>query len=383
MATQIQPYKLSSYLCYSGPYIYFYNTLSDGINKIIVEIGNNIASKFPQFKVFEINWNDQIIYSPSTKIEDKNKMFLYYQKIKKEFIIHKIEDINEAFILCIKYYNEKITEMANSIGYMAEQKNVKQNNPLKTISNSNVCKTKRNKSTYRRNSILNKRIILKNDDIISSIHLTNNEVLSLNKQDNTYKTINGNKTKILPRSPNIQNKNISDKIQHFIKETLPIYLSQDCPKNTNISKKNINNSIISTMKNICTTTKTEINKDNCKNNIIKFENSFINSNPSGKNNNFDILLTKNFLKNNIRTKRKYGNNNINANKNSNLFNKSNNKRILPKIDTILPIKSTEFIKIDKSKNKNVSQIKENNLFKTKNDWFENVKITDLPPEILE
>lgn len=165
MAEKICTTVLERYLNRKGPYVYFYDGNCEGLNETIVKYSNEMASKFPQIKVFQIDWLQAIRNHPYIQQSDMNKLFLIFngQKVEEKQITD-IETINYVFKRAVETYNMNITRRAKNLG----------SNPYKIVEKAKnfnfedfllTEKIKNKKLKLRQKRVLKKKININFDNI--------------------------------------------------------------------------------------------------------------------------------------------------------------------------------------------------------------------------
>lgn len=118
MIVKINPKKLWRYLWHKGPFIYFYREDSIEDNLHIVKNIKLMAEKYPDLKVLEINWQEQIRINHCTSLKVLNQVHLYYNN---ELILRKQNpnrnEIEEIFDRAIECYNNNIDILAQKINF--------------------------------------------------------------------------------------------------------------------------------------------------------------------------------------------------------------------------------------------------------------------------
>lgn len=204
MIIKIDPKKLNFYLSHKGPYIYYYNANDvDGNDQIL---GNIIyfSKKYPQLKIFEIDWADQIKYNIYTNLMIINNIYLYFDGIlmmkQQKPNQREIENLFEEAVKC---FNSKIEKRAQDVG--KKSKNIILGNEI-----NHIIRYDRVYNT-RMKRFLKSKIISQSKQILSKEYKKHLDSHSLKKGDLVDKNI---LAKILGSSSNPflnNNLNKSDK----------------------------------------------------------------------------------------------------------------------------------------------------------------------------
>lgn len=117
MVVRLDPKLLRRYLWRWGPLIYYYNAECDGPNQKVLNYMHAMAYVYPSLNVYEINWKKQISKIPETDLQDMNKIFLYFDGVKRiEENEPNENQIINVFNLCVKFHNQIIERKMNNIG---------------------------------------------------------------------------------------------------------------------------------------------------------------------------------------------------------------------------------------------------------------------------
>lgn len=163
MAKQISVEKLNRQLRYQGPYLYFYDGKCGGKNAEMVAYINFMANKYKKLKVFQINWEDKKRYVPSTPLEERDKIYLYYLGMERErMYLPDTQNIKEFFNKAIEFFNFNIERKAQNIGTRPRDKckDDKNQNPAKS---KRSCHERENYIAYKKKYIRNQKIKIINE----------------------------------------------------------------------------------------------------------------------------------------------------------------------------------------------------------------------------
>lgn len=192
MAKQINTRVLEGFLNRTGPYIYFYDAKYEGINEKIVRYSNENATKFPQIKVFQIDWADTVKNHPNIAQNDMNKLFLYFNgKRVEEKLIFDMDHIDYVFKKAVECYNINILKRAKNLGSNPKKISRKTNN----LNDRDIIfkELKReHKLQIQRKYLLKKRIrtISEDNDAHKYIKPSNDPVKTSDESIFNYKFIN-------------------------------------------------------------------------------------------------------------------------------------------------------------------------------------------------
>lgn len=344
MVKKIRANQINICTSKTGPYLYYFNAEYNEINNFIVENMNILSNLYKQIKVFEIDWENQILVFPNTPENYKNKIFLLYEQKREEKFIQYEKDIKYIFYKCIQYHNEKLQQEAYNVGNKVKRIRIN-----KTNINLNTSKDQDinfDDLQQRRRRILKRQIKLPEDA--------------------------GNYLNI--ETPKIKHNN-TEIIYKIISKSRNLISLQDNPK-----QKQVEISIISNEVKNEDTLQFIINRNPNEND--KFLKSYPKINVSKK----DISYTnrqnkfqKTYFPNKNRTY-------INRNKKYHLFSDKleynkciniNNKKIKKPQSEIKVNLNRNY----KTKNKLIPQ-SQKSIFQMNSKWYEDVQMTDIPLKIL-
>lgn len=138
MVEIIEPNILSRHLYRIGPYIYFFKAENDDTNLSIVKLMNEEATKYPKLRVFQINWEKQLLLNYYTNKNYKNTIFLFFRgKSILEIFEPNKNKIIEIFKIGFEYYKKRLEiRFQNQGGTVLKNQNdsnISIENPEKTI----------------------------------------------------------------------------------------------------------------------------------------------------------------------------------------------------------------------------------------------------------
>lgn len=206
MIKEIQPFNLKIFLWRTGPYIYFYKTQNDEINKSIVQCMNEITLKYKTLTVLQMNLENEHVKKCMTTPENINTVFLCFdKKIRRSEFEPNRNKIEEIFQDGLKYYRERLEISFKKQGTkIVYGKNEKLTDTAK-VDPAKVARVQRNKLTYRKNLLMKEWMKMSTIDETKSVIETNPE-LSQTIQKLSQKSKKDNKrTKRKPQNNNFEN----------------------------------------------------------------------------------------------------------------------------------------------------------------------------------
>lgn len=204
--------QLNLFLSKSGPCIYYHNANIPGINEYIVRQMHIWSNKYPALNIFEVSYDKKVEKTLNVRVENINKLFLYYRGEKKLVINEpKQTDFKEIFHKFIFFYNEKLERLAENYGSRKFLKIQEEPNSNKTKE-----KTKTDKANYIKNMVskyLRKKIIISDEQDLLK-RKEDLEKLAKNLEKKGFH-------KIAPKSDStIKSKNDVDKIVQNVNSIL-------------------------------------------------------------------------------------------------------------------------------------------------------------------
>lgn len=169
MIIKMDPKRLYRSLRYFGPYIYYYNGEKIENNTEIVQNIKLLSIKYPQLKILEINWNDQIKHNYFTSDSIANTVYLYAEgklTLKKQKPCKKeIENIFEQAIIC---FNKILDKKAQNLATKPRNKRQTSENELDEIERKTIARYAVNVK-YKRNLILKSKIKLESEKPVDKL----------------------------------------------------------------------------------------------------------------------------------------------------------------------------------------------------------------------
>lgn len=167
MAELVDMVRLSTFINRNGPYIYYYDGKCGGFNHEVVTKAYILACKFPQIKVFQVDWQDKIRSHPSTQPCEMNTIsLLFLGRLVEKKIILDLSDIDSIFKKAIECYNENIERRIKNQGINIPE--IYLNNNSDNIEyNYNITKSKINVLNHKK-SLSKKKITTDYEKMINS-----------------------------------------------------------------------------------------------------------------------------------------------------------------------------------------------------------------------
>lgn len=166
MAKLIAWEDLRYHLWRAGPYIVFYNGNCDGFNKELVTHLNALATLNPKLHVFEIDWKDKKIFTPTVSDDLMNTVCLHSRGVMIDHSFFPATDkIDEIFRKSVDLYNTNIDKCAKNVGTRRNK------SPKSELTNTRVESSERSERVnfWRMKSILNKKIKFNRDESVTPI----------------------------------------------------------------------------------------------------------------------------------------------------------------------------------------------------------------------
>lgn len=163
MIKYIQPNRLKCFCSHLGPYLYYFKNNKINQNEILFDVIYEWSNKYEILNVCEVDWDAQIKFNINTPKKHRNKIFLFYNGLKRLTVDGRNEhEIKNIFIKCIEYHNFRQDRLALNIGSKGSIKHDYEK--LGQDLNFNI---KLKMRTIRK--LLNKKITLPNNILNNSI----------------------------------------------------------------------------------------------------------------------------------------------------------------------------------------------------------------------
>lgn len=143
---------------------------------------NKMAAKYPQIKVYEINWGKKKMTHPITPDEEMNSISLYFQKnLRYKVSCPNDDEINNFFRKAIDYFNINIDNRVKNVGLRVIQ-GLKH---LSVTKEEQLSVERRYELDSQRKRLLNQKITFKEEN------------LEIPREDTNISTVENNKNPLI------------------------------------------------------------------------------------------------------------------------------------------------------------------------------------------
>lgn len=101
MILSVQIPRLAFHLQHEGPFIYYFNRQSEGLNKKLVENMKKIEKKYPKINILELDWQNNKRRRYKYSEEELDTVVLYYNGEKKQYVHNP--DLQQLETIIITY----------------------------------------------------------------------------------------------------------------------------------------------------------------------------------------------------------------------------------------------------------------------------------------
>lgn len=141
-----------------GPHIYYFNDGTTGENSIVVQNVSKIKPLYSDIRVFEIDWNSQLINQNNTSKSFLNKVFLSFNTQITKVNGLESQNVTDIFNQAVIHYNHNIDEQSNKLILLAKNKKIKRHKIPQIESEKKKILRKEYKAEFYRKYILQNKL---------------------------------------------------------------------------------------------------------------------------------------------------------------------------------------------------------------------------------